>query len=80
MGKKKATEISVREVALRLGKRLDDTYKLIQAARLKGRKVDGRWLVSVSAVEAFKQAVKRRIRVRRFGGSANTVPPAEARV
>jgi len=90
MRKRKTVDVSVREAALMLCKRLDDTYKLVQVGRLKGRKVDGRWLVSAASVEACKQAAKdRRMRLIRKAGRApapvtapvsTAVAPAEARV
>jgi hypothetical protein len=59
----KHREIMVREDALMLGKRMDDTYKLLQGGQLRGRKVYGRWLVSVASVEEYKHSRKGRVRV-----------------
>jgi excisionase family DNA binding protein len=45
-------EITVREVAQRLGCTLHHAYALVYANRLPGRKVAGKWLIPVTAVEA----------------------------
>ena len=48
-------EISVREAAIRLGKRLDDTYKLLHAEKIAGRKQDGVWRVDAASVESYRK-------------------------
>jgi hypothetical protein len=60
MANKKPSEVTVRDAALLLGKRLDDTYKLVQAERLRGRKANGRWRIRVSSIEAYQESAKRR--------------------
>jgi excisionase family DNA binding protein len=45
-------EVSVAEAARRLGAALSYVYSLLWAGKLEGRKVNRRWLVSSSAVEA----------------------------
>ena len=45
-------EISVAEAARKLGVTLTHLYALLWAAKLKGRKVERQWRVSVDAVEA----------------------------
>lgn len=57
---RKKGPFTVRETAVLIGRRLDETYKLLESGRLKGRKLVGRWLVSVASIEAFKRAAKRR--------------------
>lgn len=52
VGKAEEELMSPREVAGRLGRRLDSVYMLLWAGRLPGaRKVDGRWLIAMEAVE-----------------------------
>ena len=46
------TTVNPREVAQMLGIRLDAVYSLIWAGRLPAEKGDGRWLVSLAAVDA----------------------------
>jgi excisionase family DNA binding protein len=50
-------ELTPREAAFRLGVRLDGVYSLLWARKLKGRKVDGRWLIS--AADVYKRAQRR---------------------
>ncbi|MHB8501415.1 MAG: helix-turn-helix domain-containing protein [Candidatus Acidiferrales bacterium] len=45
-------EVTPREMAQRLGIRLDTAYGLIWAGRIAANKRDGRWLISSEAVEA----------------------------
>ena len=47
----KKTECSAVEAAIRLGINLDYLYRLLLTKRIEGRKVDGRWMVTVKAVE-----------------------------
>jgi excisionase family DNA binding protein len=47
----KQKDISPREAATRLRVRLDSLYALIWAGKLMAHKLEGRWRVSVSAVE-----------------------------
>ena len=57
------TTVNPREVAQMLGIRLDAVYSLIWAGRLPAEKGDGRWLVSLAAVDAMlksKQAGRRK--------------------
>lgn len=49
---KQQSELSPREAAQRLGIGLDSVYSLLWAGKLSARKVDGRWLVSPSDVDA----------------------------
>ena len=58
-------EITVREVAQRLGCTLHHAYALVYANRLPARKVAGRWLIPITAVDA-------RIRSRTAGIQAAT--------
>lgn len=54
-------ELNVMEATRRLGIGLDATYKLIYAGKLPAHKVDGRWRIPASAVEARLRAqVERR--------------------
>jgi hypothetical protein len=49
-----------RNAAARLEQRLDSIYQMLWAGRLDGaRKVDGRWLIPTSAVEARLKARSR---------------------
>jgi excisionase family DNA binding protein len=48
---KKNTEITAIEAARRLGVGLDYLYGLLWTGRLSGRKVGGRWRVTVTAIE-----------------------------
>lgn len=48
-------EVTPREAAQILGMRLDSVYPLIWAGRLDARKVDGRWLISSMAVQAWAE-------------------------
>jgi excisionase family DNA binding protein len=48
----KVRDLSPREIAQRLCVRLDSVYSLIWAGKLKAHKLDGRWRISVEAVEA----------------------------
>ena len=50
------TEIKASDGCRRLGITLDALYRLIYAAKLPARKVDGRWLIPVQAVEARLRA------------------------
>jgi len=45
------SRVTPREAALKLRIRLDAVYALIWAGRLPALKLDGRWLIPVSAVE-----------------------------
>ena len=49
---KQQSELSPREAAQRLGIGLDSVYSLLWSGKLAARKVDGRWLVSPSEVDA----------------------------
>ena len=49
---KQHSELSPREAAQRLGIGLDSVYSLLWSGKLAARKVDGRWLVSPSEVDA----------------------------
>ncbi len=53
----KKTECSAIEAARRLGINLDYLYRLLLTERIQGRKVDGRWVVTVKAVEAKLKAM-----------------------
>lgn len=44
-------EIGVAEASRRLGITMDHLYSLLWAAKLKARKVDGKWRISVAAIE-----------------------------
>jgi hypothetical protein len=48
-------EISAREAAILLGKRLDDTYKLLHAQKITGRKRNGIWFVDAVSVESYRK-------------------------
>jgi hypothetical protein len=74
----KHREIMAREAALMLGKRMDDTYKLLQGGQLRGRKVYGRWLVSLASVEEYKRRSKARTRGRRVRVSSPVAAQAAA--
>jgi len=58
------SEVTVRKAAELLNKRLDETYKLVQSRRLRGRKLVGRWLIRVSSVEDYKRGMEARMRSR----------------
>lgn len=58
------SEVTVREAAELLNKRLDETYKLVQSGRLRGRKLVGRWLIRMSSVEDYKRGMEARMRIR----------------
>ncbi len=49
---KSARDLSPREAAERLRVRLDTLYALIWAGKLEAHKLDGRWRIPFSAVEA----------------------------
>ena len=49
-------EIKASDSCRRLGITLDALYRLIYAAKLPARKVDGRWLIPAEAVEARRKA------------------------
>lgn len=49
---KQQSELSPREAAQKLGIGLDSVYSLLWSGKLPARKVDGRWLVSPSEVDA----------------------------
>ena len=49
-------DIKASDACRRLGIKLDALYRLIYAARLEARKVDGRWLIPVDAIEARLKA------------------------
>jgi excisionase family DNA binding protein len=57
MTKEKVAEITAVEAARRLGVGLDYLYGLIWTGKLLGRKVGGRWRVSVESVEARSRAL-----------------------
>jgi excisionase family DNA binding protein len=44
-------EVGVAEASRRLGVNLDYLYALIWAAKLKARKIDGKWRIPVAAIE-----------------------------
>jgi len=44
-------EIGVTQAARKMEVTLDYVYSLVRAGRLRARKVDGRWLISVAAIE-----------------------------
>lgn len=52
----KSKEMSARAAAVRLGLRLDSLYALIWAGKLEAHKLDGRWRVLASAVDARLRA------------------------
>ncbi len=58
------TEIRASDACRTLGITLDALYRLLYAAKLPARKVDGRWLIPAEAVEARLKA-----REARQGGS-----------
>ena len=58
------TEINASDACRTLGITLDALYRLLYAAKLSARKVDGRWLIPAEAVEARLKA-----REARQGGS-----------
>ena len=58
------SEVTVRKAAELLNKRLDETYKLVQSGRLRGRKLVGRWLIRMSSVEDYKRGMEARMRSR----------------
>ena len=58
-----ANELSAREAANRLDMRIGDLYALLWEKRIRGRKVDGQWLVNSSDVEHWRR--KRLARKRR---------------
>lgn len=49
-------EIKATDACRRLGITLDALYRLIYAAKLPARKVDGRWMIPAEAVEARLKA------------------------
>lgn len=51
-------EINPREAARLLDVRLDEVYGLLWAGRLKGRKIDGRWLISEDDVQQRARQLK----------------------
>jgi hypothetical protein len=53
-------EITPRATASRLGVRLDGVYGLLWAGKLRGRKVDGRWLILEADVQKRAQLRPRR--------------------
>jgi excisionase family DNA binding protein len=53
-------EITPRETAMRLGVRLDGVYSLLWAGKIRGRKVNGRWLISAADVGERIRAQKQR--------------------
>lgn len=44
-------DCSAREAAQRLGVRLDVVYALLWAGKLAARKIDGKWVIPIEAVE-----------------------------
>lgn len=78
MTKKGNAETTVREAAVLLNKRLDETYKLVQSGRLKGRKLVGRWLIPVTSVEDYKRRARARMRNRTHQVVARPVTPRAA--
>lgn len=48
-------EMTPKEAARALGVRLDYLYPLIWAGKLEARKVDGRWLIPLRAVEILAE-------------------------
>ncbi len=44
-------EVGVAEASRRLGITIDHLYSLLWAAKLKARKVDGKWRIPVEAIE-----------------------------
>jgi excisionase family DNA binding protein len=54
-------EVTPREMARRLGIRLDTTYGIIWAGRIAANKRDGRWLIPGEAVEALARQREARI-------------------
>jgi excisionase family DNA binding protein len=44
-------EIGVAEASRRLGITMDHLYSLLWAAKLKARKVDGKWRIPVAAIQ-----------------------------
>ena len=48
--------LSPREASRRLGIRLDTLYQKLWAGKIAASKVDGRWLIPASAVEARLKA------------------------
>jgi excisionase family DNA binding protein len=50
--KKQVNQVSPREAALKLGTRIDYVYALVWARKLPAEKIDGRWRIPISAVEA----------------------------
>ena len=57
------TTVTVNDAARRLGTRVDSIYKLLYSGHLNGRRVDGRWEISVASVEeyAVKHSRARRV-------------------
>ena len=58
------TEINASDACRTLGITLDALYRLLYAAKLPARKVDGRWLIPAEAVD-----VRLKAREARQGGS-----------
>lgn len=45
-------QLSVSEVARRLGISLDGVYRLLYSGKLAGSKIDGKWRIPVTTVDA----------------------------
>lgn len=54
----KVSEVTPRQAAQRLGTRLDSLYALIWAGKIPAHKKEGRWLISLDAVEQRLKARK----------------------
>jgi hypothetical protein len=53
-------EMTATQVSGALGITMDSIYRLLYAGKLKGRKFDGRWIISAESVEARIKAKEAR--------------------
>ena len=58
---KHGSELSPRETAQKLGIGLDSVYALVWSGKLPARKLDGRWLISASEVQARLKSKEARV-------------------
>ena len=47
--------MSVAQAARAIGTRLENIYRLLYAGKLKGRKLDGKWLIERASVASYME-------------------------
>lgn len=65
----KVRESTAREAAQQLGVSLHHLYELIWTGKVAARRVDGRWMIPVKAVEVRQRQMEARLRAKERGNA-----------